>query len=188
VSANYDPASASKAAPPGYQFAGAGIRLGAFIIDGLVITAVIAVLFVVPAAVGVPESVFAYLDRPGLGPGAVMYVVTSAVMFAWYGGWQAGVGGTPGMLLLKLRVRGPTGEGNPSLVAAVIRNAPVILGSFGVLTGNEAVDGLLLLVTIGVCVAIGITISNSATRQGFHDRLAGGTYVVRRMPVPSPTQ
>jgi len=30
-----------------------------------------------------------------------------------------------------------------------------------------------------VFIAIGITISKSPTRQGFHDRLAGGTYVVR---------
>ena len=29
-------------------------------------------------------------------------------------------------------------------------------------------------------IAIGITISNSPTRQGFHDRLAGGTYVVHQ--------
>jgi hypothetical protein len=38
---------------------------------------------------------------------------------------------------------------------------------------------MLNVVSLVVCVAIGITISSSVTRQGFHDRLAGGTYVVR---------
>jgi hypothetical protein len=46
-------------------------------------------------------------------------------------------------------------------------------------SGNEGIDALLIIVTLVVNVAIGITISRSPTRQGFHDRLAGGTYVVR---------
>jgi uncharacterized RDD family membrane protein YckC len=100
-------------------------------------------------------------------------------MLAWYGGWQASVGGTPGMLALKLRVRDPSGEDNPSLRAAVIRNSPAVLAGFGDISGNSAIDLVLGLVGIAVYVAIGITISNSPERQGFHDRLAGGTYVVR---------
>ena len=47
------------------------------------------------------------------------------------------------------------------------------------MTGNDIIDLLLGVVGIAVCIAIGITISNSPERQGFHDRLAGGTYVVR---------
>src|SRR6185436_3597922 len=43
--------------------------------------------------------------------GAVVYVVESVVMLGWYGGWQAGVGGTPGMLLLRLRVPRPVRAG-----------------------------------------------------------------------------
>ena len=83
------------------------------------------------------------------------------------------------MLALKLRVRDPSGEDKPSLGAAVTRNLPQILVSFNDYSGNETIDALLRIVTLVVSVAIGITISSSPTRQGFHDRLAGGTYVVR---------
>lgn len=76
------------------------------------------------------------------------------------------------------RVLIPTPD-NPSLGAAVTRNLPAVLVSFNDYSGNESIDALLSIVTVVVCVAIGITISSSPTRQGFHDRLAGGTYVVR---------
>jgi hypothetical protein len=57
---------------------------------------------------------------------------------------------------------------------------PQVLVQFPDDSGNEGINVLLLIVTLAVYVAIGITISKSPTRQGFHDRLAGGTYVVRR--------
>ena len=100
-------------------------------------------------------------------------------MLAWYGGWQAGVGATPGMLVLKLRVRDPNGEDNPSLRAAVIRNSPQVLAGFGELTGNDSYDLMLGVVSFVVYAAIGLSITSNSRYQGFHDRLAGGTYVVR---------
>ena len=172
----------SKPAPDGYCYAGAWIRLAALIIDGLV-------LFAVGFAVGMGVGlllVIAYptvnLDAHGWLVGTVEYVAMSAALLAWYGGWQHGVGATPGMLVLKLRVRDPSGADNPSLRAAVTRNVPLVLGTFGDFTGDETIDALLRVVTLVICIAIGITISNSPTRQGFHDRLAGGTYVVRPEP------
>ena len=47
------------------------------------------------------------------------------------------------------------------------------------MTGNDTFDLLLGVIGFVVYIAIGITISNSPECQGFHDRLAGGTYVVR---------
>jgi len=173
-----DPAFVSKPAPDGFRYAGAWIRLGAFIIDGLV-------LFVVAFALGMGLGAFlalAYpsvnLDMDGWPAGAVAYAVTSAALLGWYGGWQAGIGATPGMLALKLRVRDPSGEANPSLREAVTRNLPQVLAGFSDYSGNENTDALLLIVTLVVYVAIGVSISSSPTRQGFQDRLAGGTYVL----------
>lgn len=147
------------------------------------------VLFAVGFAAGMCIGLFlviAYpsvnLDTPGWLVSAAAYVVMSAALLGWYGGWQHGVGATPGMLVLKLRVRDPSGDGNPSLRAAVTRNLPLVLGTFGDCSGDETIDALLRIVTLVICVAIGITISNSPTRQGFHGRLAGGTYVVRPAP------
>ena len=71
------------------------------------------------------------------------------------------------------------GWAGPSLRAAVIRNSPQVLANFGAVSGSAVIDGVLGLVGFVVCVAIGITIAESPTRQGFHDRLAGGTFVVR---------
>jgi uncharacterized RDD family membrane protein YckC len=125
------------------------------------------------------DSVLADLDSNTWPAGLLAYIVLSVVMLAWYGGWQAGVGATPGMLALKLRVRDPNGEDNPSLRAAVIRNSPQVLAGFGELTGNDSYDLMLGVVSFVVYAAIGLSITSNPRYQGFHDRLAGGTYVVR---------
>jgi uncharacterized RDD family membrane protein YckC len=71
---------------------------------------------------GLALAVSGYLLNPlrsseieGWPGGAVVYVVESVVMLGWYGGWQAGVGGTPGMLLLRLRVPRPERAGKALL-------------------------------------------------------------------------
>ncbi len=179
-----DPTPVPRPAPPGYRYAGPWIRLLALILDSLLLYAIIFVLSLVLTGLlflaypQVGESTLINLDSGPAGP--IAYVVICAVMLAWYGGWQHGAGGTPAMLALNLRVRDPSGEENPSLRAAVIRNSPQVLVGFGELTGNDIIDLLLGVFGFAVWAAIGITISKSPERQGFHDRLAGGTYVVRR--------
>ena len=74
-----------------------------------------AVLLVVGLALAVTGDPLTSLETEGWPAGAVVYVVTSVVMLGWYGGWRARVGGTPGMLLLKLRVLDPSGLERPSL-------------------------------------------------------------------------
>ena len=180
-----DPTPVPRPAPPGYRYAGPWIRLLALLIDGVLLFAIIYLLFLVLGGVlflafpQAAESTLMDVDSGGWPAGPVAYVVISVLMLAWYGGWQAGLGATPGMLALKLRVRDPSGEDNPSPRAAVIRNSPQVLAGFGELTGNDTFDLLLGVIGFVVYIAIGITISNSPERQGFHDRLAGGTYVVR---------
>jgi uncharacterized RDD family membrane protein YckC len=80
-----------------------------------------------PLAVGLPIESLEEFQIDGWPGGAVVYVVGSVVMLGWYGGWQAGVGGTPGMLVLRLRVLDASGLGSPSFGAAVIRNSPQVL-------------------------------------------------------------
>ena len=184
MTTEWDPAPVPRPAPPGCRYAGPWIRLLALFLDSLLLYAIIFVMSLVLTGLlfmafpQVSESLLINLDSGPAGP--IAYVVICAVMLAWYGGWQHGAGGTPAMLALKLRVRDPSGEENPSLRAAVIRNSPQVLVGFGELTGNEIVDLLLGVFGVAVWAAIGITISESPERQGFHDRLAGGTYVVRR--------
>lgn len=112
------PTPVTKPAPAGYRYAGAWIRLFALVIDGLLLLAIVYVLFIVLGGVlylaypQAAESVLADLDSNTWPAGLLSYVVLSLVMLAWYGSWQAGIGATPGMLVLKLRVRDPNGEDN----------------------------------------------------------------------------
>ena len=176
-----NPAPMATPASSDYRYAGPWIRLLALIIDGILLFVALFLMFMgiglALAITALPVESFETTGWPG---GAVVYVAMSILMLAWYGGWQANVGGTPGMLLLKLRVRGPSGLEKPSLRQAVLRNSPQVLANFGAITGSAGMDGALAIFGLVVCVSIGISISNSPTRQGFHDRLAGGTYVVRR--------
>lgn len=180
-----DPTPVPKPAPPGYRYAGAWIRLLALIIDGLLLFAVIWVLLIVFGGLlllsfpQVAESTLADLDTSKWPAGLLSYIVVSALMLAWFTGWQTGVGATPGMLICKLRVRDSNGEDNPTVRAAVVRNSPSVLASFGELTGIEGIDLALGVVGLAVYAAIGLSIASNAHHQGFHDRLAGGTYVVR---------
>ncbi len=180
-----DPTPVARPAPPGYRYAGAWIRLLALIIDGVLLFAVIWVLFIVVGGLlmlsfpDAAESAFGDLDNSKWPAGLLSYIVVSALMLAWFTGWQTGVGATPGMLVCRLRVRDPNGEDNPTIRAALIRNTPQVLSGFGELTGNDSIDVMLGVVGIVVYAAIGLSITSNAQYQGFHDRLAGGTYVVR---------
>lgn len=172
-------------APAGYRYAGPWIRLLALLIDGLLVMAILWVLFIVIGGLlllsypSFAESALAEVDSSKWPVGLVSYVVVSMLNLAWFGGWQSRVGGTPGMLLLKLRVRDRTGQNNPSPRAAVLRNSPQVLAAFGEFTGNDDIDVMLGVVGVVVYAAIGLTIAGNRQYQGFHDRLAG-TYVVRR--------
>jgi hypothetical protein len=53
---------------------------------------------------------------------------------------------------------------------------------------NRPLPALAALLTFALWLTIGITISKSPTHQGIHDHFAGGTYVVRRVPVSEDTR
>ena len=76
-------------------------------------------------------------------------------------------------MLLNRRVVERIAEALPACGVAL----SIGLGALGLAKGSVRA---VCIVTLAVYVAIGITVSKSPTRQGFHDRLAGGTYVVRR--------
>ena len=126
------------------------------IIDGLLMLAVTYMLFLILSGLllmsypQVAESLLADIDSKTWQAGLLTYVVGGVLTLAWFGGWQAGVGATPAMLLLKLRVRDRSGQDNPSLRAAVLRNSPWVLASFGNVTGNETVDVMLGVVSFAV--------------------------------------
>lgn len=127
------------------------------------------------AARAIDVGVLALIDV-GLGRlmgfGFDWLAVGTAVVLVYFVGLDVLCGATLGKAALGLRVIGSAGE-RPTLREAAIREAFVVLGSIPLL-------GPLL--ALGSWIWIGVTIKNSALRQGKHDLLAGGTRVVRVTP------
>ncbi|MCW4352210.1 RDD family protein [Hoyosella sp. YIM 151337] len=97
---------------------------------------------------------------PGAGFGYLYFLV-----------FEVTTGSTPGKKVFGLHVNGSGGQPKPSLKDSALRNAYMLLNLI------SFVGWLLWLIAV---IAIGFTISTSSSKQGFHDRFAGGTQVVKR--------
>ena len=155
-----NPYGAGHPAPQiGYGYAsnpgGLGLRWGARVIDGLLVTIVAWVLAMV---VGASSSIL------------VTGLFTGALMFVYFVAMEVTQGRTLGKMLLGLSVRGAGGAAKPDLKQSAIRN------SWTLLPVIPYVGGLLGVIAI---IVIAVTISGSPTKQGKHDELAGGTQVVK---------
>jgi uncharacterized RDD family membrane protein YckC len=129
---------------------GLGVRLGARLIDALVLV-----------VVGVPIGMALDFDLVWLSAQALLvFVYFVALDTAW--------GTTVGKRLLGLRVTGADGA-RPSAGEAAIREAFTLLG---------AVPYAGPVLALGAWIAIGVTARSSPSGEGLHDRLAGGTRVV----------
>jgi len=95
---------------------------------------------------------------------------TGLLTFVYFFVLETTTGSTLGKKLLGLRVVGPGGVAKPTAAQAAIRNSWTLLPII------PFVGGLLGIIAIFI---IGVTISGSATKQGKHDQLAGGTLVVK---------
>lgn len=95
---------------------------------------------------------------------------TGLLLFIYFVAFEVTQGWTPGKRLLGLAVRGPGATPKPTATQSAIRNA------FTLLPIIPFVGGFLGVIAI---IVIAVTISGSATKQGKHDEMAGGTQVVR---------
>ena len=143
--------------PPrgGGQPGGLGVRLGARLIDGVIVGIVGTILVV---AVGATSNVW------------VTGLFTGVLTFVYYVALEVTQGATLGKKLLGLSVRGPGGAAKPTAAQSAIRNSWTLLPII------PFIGGLLGVVAI---VVIAVTINGSPTKQGKHDELAGGTQVVK---------
>lgn len=95
---------------------------------------------------------------------------TGLLSFIYYVAFEVTQGWTPGKKVLGLSVHGPAGAPKPTVQQSAIRNA------FTLLPIIPFVGGLLGVIAI---IIIAVTINGSATKQGKHDELAGGTQVLK---------
>lgn len=104
-----------------------------------------------------------------MGFGYDWLVVGALLVLAYFAVTTALLGGTIGKRLLGLRVVDGDGR-SPSLGRSLAREAFVALG---------AIPFVGPLLAIVAWIAIAVTVRQSPTGEGVHDRLGGGTRVVR---------
>jgi uncharacterized RDD family membrane protein YckC len=98
----------------------------------------------------------------------VWLTIQAVAVFAYFVVLDVAWGTTLGKRLLGLRVTGPAG-GRPTAGQAAAREAFTLLGAI------PFVGPVLALVA---WIVIVVTVAKSPQRQGAHDNLAGGTFVV----------
>lgn len=140
-------------------------RLGARIIDSLI--------------VGIPMAILTFIVVFGSGGsgfmGFVMSLVSGAAAFGYWTYLESTQGATIGKKLLGLTVVAP-GGGRPTLEQAAKRNAFIALQ---ILTGIPFLGWLFSLASFAAWIGVAATIEQDAGKQGFHDKFAGGTQVVK---------
>jgi uncharacterized RDD family membrane protein YckC len=148
--------------PAAPAYGGLAKRFGARILDGLVVGIPVAIVFAV---------------IPGLTVGGFLYgLVLTAAYFGYFVFLESSRGSTLGKQLLGLRVAGAAGASPVTMEASAIRNSWVLIG---LLSGIPVLGILASLVSLGIVIAIAVTISSDARNQGLHDRFAG-TVVLER--------
>lgn len=148
-----------------------GTRFLARLIDHVILGVATAVL-VVPLLVGAMFTGSGNAFGFGFGFSAysiVAAIVTALITIGYFALMESKMGQTVGKMVLGLRTEGPDGN-KPTLEQAIKRNAWYALAIVPFLGG---------LAELAAAIYIAVTISNSATRTGWHDTYAGGTRVVK---------
>ncbi|NMM83744.1 hypothetical protein B2J88_05125 [Rhodococcus sp. SRB_17] len=132
------------------------IRLGARVIDGIIVGIIALILAVLVSSA----------DSLVLISGLFSGILT----FAYFVGMEITQGWTLGKKILGLSVQGPGGAPRPTPQQSAIRNAFTLLSIIPIIGG---------LLALAAYIVIAVTINNSPTKQGKHDELAGGTQVIK---------
>lgn len=141
--------------PAGGEPGGLGLRFAARLIDGIIVGIV---AFLLSFALGLLQNYW------------VNGLFTGVLTFIYFIVFEVSQGWTPGKKLLGLAVHGPAGASKPSLQQSAIRNVWTLFSLV------PFVGGILSLIAI---IWIAVTINGSPTKEGIHDRLAGGTHVTK---------
>lgn len=154
------------------------MRFLARLIDGIIIGVVYGILsaIVLVSAIGLNGSGMGFGMGGSYAYSALNGVIGGILYLGYFALLESRNGQTLGKMLLKLRTEGPDGN-PPSLEMALKRNFWVALGALAVI---PFIGGLIgSLAELAIVIVIAVTISNSPTKQGWHDGIAGGTRVVK---------
>jgi uncharacterized RDD family membrane protein YckC len=163
-SARYGETESYSPPPAGNQEPGSlGLRFAARVIDHVIVAVVaFALAFIL-------NLVFHYW---GGGLIAIINGAISALLtFVYFVALETSRGATIGKKLVGLSVHGAGGAVRPTVQQSATRNAWTLFSIIPFLIGT-----VLALISV---IAIAVTINNSPTKQGIHDKLAGGTQVLK---------
>ncbi|MGY2062601.1 RDD family protein, partial [Nocardia gipuzkoensis] len=141
--------------PPGTVPGDLGMRFLARLIDGLIVNVPIGIIFF-------------FLGR-GFGMQLVEGIVATIATVAYFVLMETSQGATLGKKILGLRVLAP-GGGQLDQATSLKRNLWV---------AAQIVPCIGSLVSLGLAIYIAVTISQDPNGQGWHDKFAGGTQVVK---------
>ncbi|MXG90230.1 RDD family protein [Nocardioides flavescens] len=108
----------------------------------------------------------------------VSSILSAAIYLGYFAFLESSRGQTLGKQILKLKVVGPDGHSNPTMEQAVRRNIWAGLGILGVVPILGAIVGGLAQLVAVILIAVGIN-SDTARRQHWFDKFAGGTQVLK---------
>lgn len=146
---------------PAVKPGGLGLRLVARVIDGILISIVAGLI----GSLFGSDSDSWIMDSRILVAGMFSGLLT----FVYFLLFESRQGWTPGKKLLGLRVQGPNGAPKPTASQAATRNLFTLLA---------LIPWLGWILAPIAYIVIAMTISSSPTKQGKHDRMAGGTQVL----------
>lgn len=173
--------------PAGAQAAKLTDRFLARLIDQAVIGVVAGVIL----AVFLYGAIFQLIPAVSLLLIVLGWVASAAVFLGYYGFMESRQGTTLGKMVMKLRVEGPSGR-QPTLAEAIRRNlwtgflvldvVPYLGTSFFVLPILGSLGPLVAIIMMAMMILIAVGIHNdTVNRQGWHDRFAGGTRVLKNL-------
>lgn len=138
-----------------------------FVIVG-VVYAIIAVILAIAVAVTIGSSWIS---------GVVTSVVMVALLLGYFTFLESSRGQTVGKMVMKLRVLGPDG-GQPTTEEALKRNIWMAIPLIGIIPFIGWLLQMVAWIAALVTIALGIN-NDTVKRQAWHDRLGGGTRVIK---------
>jgi uncharacterized RDD family membrane protein YckC len=153
------------------------MRFLARAIDNILVGIVVAIIAsIIGVVFGLGSMHYGYSVGASYAASAVSGVIGGALYLAYFALMESRRGQTVGKMALKLRTTGPDGN-PPTLDEAIRRNFWEGLGALAIIPLIGPLIGSLAELVIVIVIAV--TVGQSPIGQGWHDRFAGGTRVIR---------
>ena len=156
---------------------GLGARFVARLVDGVLVAIVQGLVVSLLVVRTFMDSGAGFYGADNYAASAVYGVLSALIYVGYFAYMESSRGQTIGTMVMNLHTQGPDGT-HPTMEQAVRRNlwgGASILSIVPVIGGP--IGGLLELVAV---IVIAVTINGDpVSRQGWHDRFAGGTRVIR---------